>query len=271
MLTAIRETAEVIARQAGALLLDYAARPHLQTTYKSSIVDIATEADKAAEAYIVSAIRAAYPDHHLVGEEGGGYGPPLEDAPFRWYVDPIDGTTSFAHGFPGYSVSLSVTDRDGAPLVGVVYDPVRDECFAVIRGEGATLNGQPIRVSRVADLLHALVGSGFSYDRLTAPDDNTAAWAAFVRQAQDVRRLGSAALDLAYVACGRLDGFWEPRLNPWDMLAGALLVLEAGGAVTDYAGNADAILGGGQVVASNGLLHPAMLTVLAGARSGVRT
>jgi myo-inositol-1(or 4)-monophosphatase len=266
MLTAIREAAEAIARQVGELLKDYAARPVHRAEYKSSAVDVTTEADKAAEGHIVAAIQAAFPDHHIHGEEGGGYGPPAEGAPYRWYVDPIDGTSSFAHGYPGYSTSLSVVDQGGEAAVGVIYDPTRDECFSVVRGRGATLNGRAIRVSQTADLIRALLSTGYPYDR-RPPDNNTAEWAAFVQRAQDVRRLGSAALDLAYVACGRLDGFWELRLNPWDVVAGALMVREAGGVATNYAGATEPVNRGGDIIASNGLIHQAMIAVIAEARA----
>ena len=263
MLNAIRDTAEAIAREAGAIVLQYAARPgQNHVSYKSSDIDPVTEADKAAEAAIVQAIQTAYPDHHIHGEEGGGYGPPMENAPFGWFVDPIDGTTNFAHGFPHYAVNLSVVDAAGEPVVGITYDPNRDECFSAVRGQGATLNGHPIHVSQVDLLLRALLSTGFPYDRHTARDNNTAAWAAFVRRTQGMRRVGSAALDIAYVACGRLDAYWERGVNSWDILAGILMVREAGGMVTRIDGTTRGLYEGGEVLASNGHLHQTVMDIL---------
>lgn len=261
-LNAIRDTAEVIARQAGALLLDHAARGENHATTKSTAINLVTAADKAAEALITQAIQTAYPDHHIHGEEGGGYGPDPAVAPYRWYVDPLDGTTNFAHGFPMYAVNLGIVDASGAPVVALTYDPTRDECFSAVIGQGATLNGQPIHVSQAADLRESLVVSGFAYDRHTAEDNNTQAWAAFVRRTQGVRRGGAAALDIAYVACGRADGYWERGPEPWDFMAGVLLVREAGGMVTTYDGTTEGLYTGHDVLATNGQIHAAMVDVL---------
>ncbi len=261
MLHTIRDAAEQFARAAGALLLDHAARPQAEAK-KSNPINLVTAADKASEAYLVGAIRERFPDHYIHGEEGGGYGP-LAGAPYRWYIDPLDGTTNFAHGFPCYSVNLGVTDANGEPVVGVTYDPNLDELFSGIAGEGATVNGRPLRVSTAATLVESLLTTGFPYDSHTAVDNNTAAYAAFVRRTQGVRRAGSAALDLAYVACGRVDGYWENGPMPWDITAGIVLVREAGGVVTNYAGTLEGLYGGGRIVASNGLIHRAMLDVLA--------
>lgn len=261
-LNAIRDTAETIARQAGALLLDYAARGENHAATKSTTINLVTAADKASEALITEAIQAAYPDHHIHGEEGGGYGPEPSVAPYRWFVDPLDGTTNFAHGFPIYSVNLAVVDPSGAPVVALTYDPNLDECFSAVAGQGATLNGRPIHVSQAADLRQSLVISGFAYDRHTAHDNNSQAWAAFVRRTQGIRRTGSAALDIAYVACGRADGYWERGPEPWDFMAGVLLVREAGGIVTTYDGTPDGLYDGHDVLASNGQIHAAMVDVL---------
>jgi myo-inositol-1(or 4)-monophosphatase len=263
MLNTIREAAEAIARQAGALLLDYAARGENRAASKSTEINLVTAADRASEALITQAIQARFPDHHIFGEEGGGYGAPAASAPFRWYVDPLDGTTNFAHSFPVYAVNLSVVDHEGEPVVGITYDPTRDECFSVVRGQGATLNGQPIRVTRTAELARALLGSGFPYDSQIALDNNTQAWAAFVRRTHGVRRAGAAALDIAYVACGRLDGYWERGPEPWDFMAGILLVREAGGMVSTYDGTTHGLYSGHRIVVSNGLIHAEMLAVLA--------
>ncbi len=270
MLEHIRETAENIARQAGALLLDYAARGFDVNT-KTTSINLVTEADQAAEALITAAIRAVFPDHAIVGEEGGGYDVPgAADAPYRWYVDPLDGTTNFAHHLPIYAVNLSVVDRSGEPVVGLTYDPSRDECFSVIRGQGATLNNRPIHVSATSDLLGALLTSGFPYDRHTAQDNNWAEWGAFLRRAQGVRCTGSAALDMAYVACGRFDGYWERGPQPWDFLAGILMIREAGGQVTTYAGRTDGLYSGHEILASNGRIHQAMVDVLEETQAALR-
>jgi myo-inositol-1(or 4)-monophosphatase len=262
MLFAIRDSAEAIARRAGALLQEYAARADNHVEYKTSDINLVTLADKAAEALIIELIQAAYPDHYIHGEEGGGYGPPAERAPFRWYVDPVDGTTNFAHGFPVYAVNLSVVDEEGEPVVGITYDPTRDECFSAVKGHGVTLNGKPVHVTQADTLLRSLVGSGFPYDRHTAKNNNTAAWAAFARRAQGVRRGGAAALDIAYVACGRLDGYWERGPQPWDFMAGILMVREAGGMVTTYSGSTDGLYDGPEILASNGRIHQQMVDVL---------
>lgn len=267
MLTELRRHAEAIARQAGAVLREHAARPETRVTYKSTAIDPVTEADKASEAVLIRAIRAAYPNHAILSEEGGGGEQPAA-APYCWVIDPLDGTVNFAHGCPAYAVNLAVVDAVGEPVVGVTYDPQRDECFSAARGGGAALNGQPIRVSRTETLLRALVATGFSYDSHTAADNNTAAWAAFIRRAQAARCTGSAALELAYVACGRWDGYWERKLHAWDMLAGILLVREAGGMATTFSGETAGLFAGDQVLASNGLIHQAMIDVLMEVRAG---
>lgn len=263
MLQQIRDTAETIARGAGALLLDYTehARNRVQAT-KSSAVNLVTEADEASEQYIIAALQDAFPDHYIHGEESGGIGD-SDSAQYHWFVDPIDGTTNYAHGFPVYAVNLGMLDSAGTPLVGVTYDPTRDELFAAVAGQGATLNGAPIHVSETDTLLHSLLASGFAYDRHTVEDNNAAQWAAFIRRAQGVRRAGSAALDFAYVACGRLDGYWERGPSAWDVVPGLLIVREAGGVVTDYAGESANIHHGAHFVASNGRIHEAMRGVLA--------
>ncbi len=224
-------------------------------------VNLVTEYDTRVEAMVIAALRRAFPDHAIHAEEEGdvetGNGP---QAPYKWLIDPLDGTTNFAHGFPAFAVSLALTHR-GVPVVGVVYDPVIDECFAAARGHGARRNGRPIHVSPTPTLNTALLATGFAYDRRTRPDNNVGHFAHFIRRCQGLRRAGAAALDLAYVACGRLDGFWELRLHPWDVAAGILLVQEAGGRVTDLEGGPD-YLSGEQIVASNGHIHDEMLAVL---------
>ena len=261
-LHAALDTAEAIARQAGALLLEYYERPR-QANHKHTLIDLVTEADTASEALVVGALRSAFPDHHIHGEEGGGYGPAPDETPYHWFVDPLDGTTNFAHRFPVFSVTIALSDADMHPILGVVYDPARDETFKGVRGHGATLNGRPLRVTSVRDLSQAMAVTGFPYDRWTAEDNNTERFGHFVRRTQGVRCVGSAALDLCSVACGRHDFYWENGPNPWDVQAGLLFVQEAGGKVTDWTGvlSRDA-LSGSPILATNGYLHDQALAVI---------
>src|SRR5574341_57136 len=254
--------AESTAREAGARLRALY-REVLSITYKGKI-DLVTRADQESEGLIVSAIRERYPTHAILAEEGGQIEiEGAEASGLLWVIDPLDGTTNYAHRFPIFSVSMAVRSANEL-LIGVVYDPLRDECFTAVRGQGAHLNGEPIRVSVIDDLGRGLLATGFPYDRHEAADNNVAAFSAFLRRAQGVRRAGSAALDLAYAACGRFDGFWEMRLQPWDIAAGILLIREAGGRITDYEGRADLnrLFNERRLVASNGLIHPAMIETL---------
>lgn len=251
-----------IAHGAGEIILRHFAAP-IPTTLKSSRIDIVTAADTETEAYIVKELLARFPDHHIVGEEGGGQGAPAASAPYHWFVDPIDGTVNFASKLPHFCTSIALAAPNRQPLLGVIYDPTRREWFTAIRGAGAFLNGQPIGVTQTAELIDAVVTSGFPYDKHTNPDNNLKEWAAFLKLIRGERRLGSAALDLCYVAAGRMDGYWEKDLKPWDAMAGMLIVREAGGTVTDYQGGLDPQhLDRGRYVASNGKIHPAMLAVL---------
>lgn len=254
--------AEGIAREAGALLRDFYHRG-VRTEYKGD-VDLVTEADRASEALITERLRAALPEHGVYGEEGTRSALGSE---FRWYVDPLDGTTNFAHGFPAFCVVLGCERRvgelspeqDGEMVTGVIYDPLRDELFSAAKGEGARLNGQPIHVSRQSTLQEALIATGFpSQKRHRSP--NVHFYQEFTLRSHGVRRAGSAALDLAYVAAGRLDGFWEFKLNPWDTSAGLLLVQEAGGKVTRFDGS-QFRLDSDEVFATNGLIHSEMQTL----------
>ncbi len=248
------------ARDAGRILVDRLGRA-LQVSNKGDI-DLVTEADLAAEKFIIDRIRSHYPRHAILAEESGA----SDDATiisgegdWRWIVDPLDGTTNYAHGYPCFCVSIGI-ERAGRIEIGVIYDPMRDEMFASERGQGASLNARRIRVSDVDDLNRAMLCTGFPYnvrERANFARDFTN----FTMQAQAVRRDGSAALDLAYVACGRFDGFWEDGLNAWDVAAGVLLIEEAGGRVTDYLGNPLDIYTP-KVLASNGLVHDAMMGVL---------
>jgi len=250
------------ARKAGALLRDRI-RGAKRVEYKSGAVDLVTDTDRDAEALVVAQLRAAFPDHTIVAEEatcGTTLARPTAEQ-YAWYLDPLDGTTNFAHAFPHFCVSLALA-RGTEPLLGIVYDPMRDELFAARRGGGATLNGAPIGVSGVDDLERALLATGFPYDRRAHTDFYLSFVADFMQRAQGIRRGGSAALDLCYIACGRFDGFWEWKLRPWDTAAGTLIVREAGGGVSDFRGGAFDLFGE-QALASNGHLHAALIEVLA--------
>ena len=248
--------ASAIAREAGAVLRTFFSEG-VATEYKGD-VDLVTVADRTSEKLIRARLAAAFPEHGIYGEEGTR---DRLEGEFRWYVDPLDGTTNFAHGFPQFCVSLGLEqrtaglapDEDGTLVAAVIYDPLRDEFFAAERGRGALLNGKPMRVSRTAELAEALTATGFpSHKRHSSP--NVHFYQEFTLRSHGVRRAGSAALDLAWTACGRVDGFWEFNLNPWDTAAGILLVEEAGGRVTDFAGN-HFRLDSREILASNGLIH----------------
>lgn len=259
-LGALRAAAEAIAREAGAIVLAHYERG-VAVDHKGDEGNLVTDADRASEAFIVDALRRRFPDHGIVAEEGGG----TTGGAITWLVDPLDGTNNFAHGFPVFAVTLAAV-ADGVVLAGATFDPLRDELYSVHRGGGATLNGRPLRVSRVARLSAALVGTGFAYDKATTVDNNLAEVVTLVPRVRGLRRAGACALDLAWVAAGRLDAFWERGPQAWDMAAGCLMVAEAGGRVTGYDG-APHNLDGGRVVASNGTLHPALLERLAAARA----
>ena len=219
-------------------------------------VDLVTEVDERAEREIERMLRGAFPEYGILAEEGGALGGGGE---YRWIVDPLDGTVNYAHGLPVFCVSLAL-EKDGELVLGVVHDPMREETYVAERGGGATLNGRPIRVSGAEELIRALVATGFPYDRDTMP----AALDLFARFAvltQGMRRLGSAALDVCHVAAGRLDAYYERGVRPWDVAAGALILQEAGGRVTDFRGE-KLDLEGLEIVASNAALHPSILDVI---------
>ncbi|MGB7924753.1 MAG: inositol monophosphatase family protein [Pyrinomonadaceae bacterium] len=246
------------ARDAGQILADRFGRA-LQITNKGDI-DIVTESDLAAERLIIERIRSYYPRHAILAEESGDVQAIGDQrSEHKWVIDPLDGTTNYAHGYPCFCVSIAL-EYNGKIAIGVIYDPTRDELFAAERGEGATLNGRSIRVSETDDLNRAMLCTGFPYD-VRDRGDFARHFTDFIMRAQSVRRDGSAALDLAYVACGRFDGFWEEGLNPWDVAAGVLLVEEAGGRVSRYDGSPFDIYTP-PIAASNGLVHDAMLRVL---------
>jgi myo-inositol-1(or 4)-monophosphatase len=247
---------EAIAREAGTLLMQYFAR-HVTIEYKGE-VDLVTEADRASERLIVERLRARWPEHGIVAEEGTRSDTGAE---YRWYVDPLDGTTNFAHGYPVFCISMALARQDGQLEVGVLYDPTRDEMFSAARDCGARLNGQPLHVSGTVSLAHSLLGTGFpSYKRHKNP--NIFFYHQITLRSHGVRRAGSAALDLANVASGRYDGFWEFNLNPWDTAAGVLLVQEAGGNVTRFDGSPFR-LDSREVLASNALIHQELIAQFA--------
>jgi myo-inositol-1(or 4)-monophosphatase len=245
------------ARDAGRVLAEKFGRA-LQVSNKGDI-DLVTEADLAAELLIVERIRSYHPRHAILAEESGESAREDQPSEYKWIVDPLDGTTNYAHGYPCFCVSVAL-EQAGEVVIGVVYDPVREELFAAERGGGATLNGRRVRVSDVEDLNAAMVCTGFPYD-VRDRGDFARHFRNFIMRAQAVRRDGSAALDLAYVAAGRFDGFWEEGLRAWDVAAGKLLVEEAGGRVSRYDGSPFRIYEP-PILASNGLLHDAMMRVL---------
>lgn len=245
------------ARDAGAVLVDRLGRA-LQVSSKGDI-DLVTEADLASEKLIIERIKSHYPRHAILAEESGATEIVAGTSDWKWIIDPLDGTTNYAHGYPCFCVSIGL-ERAGSIEIAVIYDPMRDEVFAAERGLGATLNGRPMRVSAVEDLNSAMLCTGFPYNVRERPNFERD-FANFTMEAQAVRRDGSAAIDLAYVACGRFDGFWEDGLNAWDVAAGLLLIEEAGGLVTDFAGGKLNIYTP-RVLASNGLIHNAMRRVL---------
>ena len=254
-----RLVAEDIAREAGRLLLEgWGTRPAVE--FKSEDIDLVTEFDRRSEALIVSRLAAAFPNDTIVGEEGGRSGPDQRRGGGRvWYVDPLDGTTNFSHGFPLFSVSIGLT-VDGIAVLGAVEAPAVGWSFSGVVGSGARWNGKAIAPSHTAELKRALVVTGFPYQR-NPERSNLAEWAALVAAAQGTRRLGSAALDLCFVACGWLDAYWERMLQPWDLVGGAAIVNAAGGRATEFDGTPfDGETW--RVLATNGIIHDRMIALL---------
>jgi myo-inositol-1(or 4)-monophosphatase len=249
-------TAVQAAQQAGALLLDHSRRG-VTIAHKNS-VNLVTEADHTAEQCIIDVVKTSFSDHCILAEERGAEATTL--SPYKWIIDPLDGTTNFAHGYPAYCVSICV-EHEGTGLLGVVYDPTRRELFLGEAGGGAYLNDTALHVSTIGLLDRALVVTGFAYDVRETPENNLDHFVAFALKAQGLRRTGTAALDLCYVAAGWFDGYWELKLHPWDMAAGELIIREAGGRVTDFSGQRFSIYGQ-QLVASNGHIHGEMLALL---------
>jgi myo-inositol-1(or 4)-monophosphatase len=245
------------AREAGRFLRLSVGKVRNVEQKKGEERNLVSEIDRGAEERIIGIIKRHYPSHAILAEESGGSEAPTDH---RWIIDPLDGTTNFLHGVPIFCVSIGVEQR-GEVVAGVVYDPCREEMFTAEKGKGAFLNGKRLKVSGNARMIESLLVTGFPYDITANPDAAVERFVGFLMAAQGVRRLGSAALDLCYVAAGRFDGYWEVSLNPWDMAAGALFVREAGGMTTDLTG-APLNIYQKRVVASNGLVHGAMLEVL---------
>jgi myo-inositol-1(or 4)-monophosphatase len=251
-----KATAIEAASVAGKIHLEYASNG-FQIEHKNE-VNLVTDADRRSEQAIIDIIRSAYRHHDILAEERG-----MESngtSPYKWVIDPLDGTTNYAHGFPVYCVSIGL-EYQGRIVLGVILDPTRQELFVAVSGQGATLNGNRIRVSQSSALGAALLVTGFAYDIRESTHNNLDYFSSFCLRARGVRRTGSAALDLCYVAAGRFDGFWEMKLHSWDMAAGSLMVTEAGGRMSDFKGGSFSIYGE-EMVASNGLIHEDMLGVL---------
>lgn len=246
---------ERLARQAGQILRAGYQQEH-QVDYKG-VIDLVTEIDRQSEDYLLAEIRRDFPDHHILAEESGG----TRGGGQQWYIDPLDGTVNYAHNIPIFSVSIAYASN-GSLSLAAVYDPMRDEMFTAERGKGAYLNRRPMQVSDAVELQKSLLVTGFPYDAWNSEFDNFENFVKFGKLSQGVRRLGSAALDLAYVAAGRFDGFWELALKPWDVAAGSLICEEAGARVTDVFGNADFISTPQSILATTPGIHARMLEEL---------
>lgn len=250
------ESAQEACRIAGNLQLEGLKRAR-RIEFKGSI-NLVTDVDKACEQEIVALLQGRFPDHDILAEEGGGR---RKDSEYKWVIDPLDGTTNYAHGYRLWAVSIALEFR-GEIVVAAVYEPNRDEMFSAEKGSGATLNGEKIRVSRTAELNHAMLTTGFAYNVREAKNNNLDHFTDFLMTTRAIRRDGVAAIDLCYVADGRFDGFWELNLFPWDVAAGYLMIEEAGGKVSDFRG-APFDIYSKEILASNGALHEAMIEVLA--------
>ncbi|OGQ30338.1 MAG: inositol monophosphatase [Deltaproteobacteria bacterium RIFCSPHIGHO2_02_FULL_50_15] len=253
----IFKLAKKIAQGAGAIQRRHLGR--IKNIRFKGDINLLTEVDQACEKFIIDKIKAHYPAHDILAEESGtSYS---QSSDYRWIIDPLDGTTNYAHGYPFFGVSIGLEYR-GKIVCGVVYDPIRDELFSAVKDKGADLNGKPICVSKNQSLKKSLLATGFAYNVHETEIDNLDHFSNFIKTAQAVRRDGTAALDLCYVACGRFDGYWELGLWPWDVAAGYLIVEEAGGRVTQFRGMSFDVYGK-EIVASNGLIHDEMKTSLA--------
>ncbi len=250
----IKKVALAAAQDAGEILRNGLTK-ELTISHKGEL-DLVTQMDTLSEQTIVTHINRHFSDHQILAEEGTHQ---KSNSPWRWVIDPLDGTTNYAHHFPYFCVSIAV-EFEKTVVLGVIYDPIHNELFVAERGKGATLNGIPLTVSSIPKLKEALLVTGFAYNLRTDPENNLNHFTQFLMRVQGVRRMGSAALDLCYVAAGRFDGFWELNLNPWDTAAGFLIVTEAGGAVTDFSGK-PFFIEGKAILATNGKIHQEMVNV----------
>jgi myo-inositol-1(or 4)-monophosphatase len=250
----LKDFAINLAREAGTLLTGKFNSKH-EIHYKGEI-DLVTEADKMSEDLIIAAINSSFPDHGILSEESPAQN---SQAKLRWIIDPLDGTTNYAHGYPVFCVSIAL-ENEGVIVLGVIYDPLRQDMFVAERGKGAYLNGKKLKVSATAKLSRSLLATGFPYDIRVSKDNNINHFNLMAVEAQAIRRAGAAALDIAYLAAGRFDGFWELKLMPWDMAAGCLMVKESGGIISNMSGGSWDIYSS-NVIASNGLIHEQMISV----------
>ncbi len=252
------EFAREIAQGAGSILMERFRSGGLEISYKSR-TDLVTDADRTSEDFLVSSISSRFPDHSIIAEEGGGT---AKGAGFIWYVDPLDGTNNFAHGLPIFAVSIGIYSmNEGHVVGGVVFNPYMGEMFHAARGAGAYCNGAPIRVSSLRDIGVSIVATGFPYDKAVSDNNNLREFNRILPRVQGIRRMGSAAIDLCYVGCGRLDAYWECKLKPWDTAAGSIVVEEAGGRVTRYNGE-EYQPEFPEIAASNGQVHSQLIELL---------
>ena len=254
-------TAEDAVKKAGKVIRSLLGK--VQVIDKGINYNLLTGADTAAESIIIEMIRERFPDDAVLGEESAAT--TSLDSPRLWIIDPLDGTTNYAHGYPCFSVSVAL-ERSGVVILGIVYDPMRNELFTAVKENGAYLNDERIRVSTTEQLIQSLLSTGFPYDRNVSKDNNLNYFSALIMASQEIRRDGSAALDLCAVAAGRFDGFWELKLNPWDVAAGSIIVEEAGGTVTNRSGEAFSV-NDKAILASNGKIHKHMVDVLKRAKN----
>jgi myo-inositol-1(or 4)-monophosphatase len=252
------EIATAAALAAGEIINQHRS-PLLQIEQKGRLGDLVTVADREAEAKIIEILQRHLPTHSILAEETGNYG--SSDAEYQWVIDPLDGTTNYTHQYPFSAVSIGLLVH-GLPTLGVIFDPWHQELFCAATGLGATCNRQPIQVSATNQLADSLLVTGFAYDRRETDDHNYREFCYLTHITQGVRRGGAAAIDLAYVACGRLDGYWERGLSPWDLAAGVVIVREAGGLVTAY-DQSDFVLNSGRILATNGAIHQPLSQSLA--------
>lgn len=250
----LRDFAVSLAHKAGALLMEKF-NSSLEIRYKGDI-NLVTEADKLSENLIISTISRNFPDHGILSEESPAI---ISRSSLRWIIDPLDGTTNYAHGYPVFCVSIAL-EKDGIIVLGTIYDPTRRDTFVAVRGEGAYLNGKRLNVSQTSELTHSLLATGFPYDIRESKENNLDYFNLMAREAQAIRRAGAAALDIAYVAAGRFDGFWELKLQPWDVAAGCLLAEEAGGKIANIRGGSWNI-SSPDILVSNGRIQEQMLSV----------